>query len=99
MFMWQLSPRISQSHDLVVGRPNLRPVKAVHKVTFNQQTIGSVAMTHRSPIQADEKTCTVIIPGLQRAKHWHGITKDQCNNGLYFKSYVMEILTKSMELF
>lgn len=55
MFIWQLSPRTSQSHDLVVGRPNLRPVKALHKVTFNQQTIGSVAMTHRSPIQADEK--------------------------------------------
>lgn len=63
----------SHSHmTLWLAGPNLRLVEALHKVMFNQQTIGSVAMTHRSPIQVHQKACTVIPPGLQRPKYWKG---------------------------
>lgn len=76
MFTWRLSPRIiTQSHDLVVGRasqPNLRLVEALNEVMFNQQTIGSVTMTHGSPMQVHQ-TCTVILSRLQRAKYWEGV--------------------------
>lgn len=78
--MWQPSPRIiTQSHDLVVGgapAPSLQLVEARNEVMFNQQTKGSVAMTHRSPKQVHH-SCTVIFPRLQRAKYWNGVIYDQ----------------------
>lgn len=46
------------SHDLVVGlasEPNLRSVKALHKLVFNYQTMGCVAMTHRPLMQVHQK--------------------------------------------
>lgn len=56
--MWQPSPRIiTQSHDLVVGgapAPSLQLVEPRNEVMFNQQTKGSVAMTHRSPMQVHQ---------------------------------------------
>lgn len=79
MFTWQLSPRIiTPSHDLVVGRaPQPEAVvgwlvEALNEVMFNQQTIGSAAMTHGSSMQVHE-TWKVILPRLQRAKYGKGV--------------------------
>lgn len=99
MFTEQQSPRSSWSHDFGVSResgPNLHSVEALHKVMFNQQKKGSVAMTHESSIQVHQKTCTVIPLWFQRVKSWKGNyrrSKKRPATDLNFLSSVMETLT------
>lgn len=83
-FTWQLFPKIPQAHDPAVSRalqPNPSPTEeALHKVMFNQQTQGSVTMTHRLPIQVHQNTWSNSCPGFKaNLLHVSGIVEGYSN--------------------
>lgn len=106
-FTWQLFPRIPQAHDPAVSRalrPNPSPAEeALHKVMFNQQTRGSVAMTHRLPILVHQNTWSNSCPGFRaNLLHVSGIVEGYSNEllligltGQQWKHWKVERFTKT----